>query len=115
MKKDMALEDFKRHVQFIYAHTKTWMLKNVDKMPLKLANGEERQPVAVLDSHGNTLLAFPSVSTASRIIGISVDAITKALARGTCCEKWRRITPQEYRKQHVSVDNVRRVLEALKI
>ncbi len=103
MKKDLALGDFMQHVGFIHAHTAYWLIGDIMDLPIKTFGGFVREPVAVLNENREVMMVFPSITTASRIIGLWKFATQKALSNGTraCGHAWERASERDYRSQRV--------------
>lgn len=112
MKKDLSLDDFKRHVAYVYEWTRTWVVRDVSGAPLKVCTGQERAPVA---PEGVDLI-FPSIATAARIVGSAHTTLEDALRDGREFRgvKWTRRTHIAYRAQHVAAAACTEIIFALR-
>ena len=104
MKKDLSLFDFETHITFVCQRTNIWTLRDVTDKPFKVFGGRTRDPVAVWDGAKNII--FPSIITASRMIGVSHMAIINAIRDCNNCKghKWTKSSAREYRRQMLDVD-----------
>lgn len=107
MKKDLDLGDFKRHVAYVYGHTKEWVLGDITDVPLTTNSGQERSIVAAVDANGADIMLFPSMDKAASIAGVTSQAILQALDDpGSSCvgHAWKRSTPRAFKMQHAMAD-----------
>ncbi len=115
MKKDLQLDDFMAHIAFINKHTKDWTVGDIMDMPIRAFGGHLREPVSVFDNNNTPMIVFPSKTTASKIIGVCLRTLEKALTSGTKCRghTWSTVEPRQYRAQYILPDDARQVIQHL--
>jgi len=116
MKRDMPLDSFKRHIAFINDNTRYMVLTDITDLTLKAFGTRVREPVAVLDDALIPVLVFPSMDACARMLGITSQAVMKAVKTGGLCRKrkWVRATPRMYRTQDCDAEQVKTLLRALR-
>ena len=116
MKRDMASDEFKRHIVRIDDHTRFMVLNDITDLTLKAFGTRVREPVAVLDDALVPVLVFPSMDACARMIGTTSQAVLKAVKTGGLCRKrkWVRATPCMYRTQVCDTEQVKALIRTLR-
>lgn len=117
-KKDMDILVFKEHLGYINYYTRSWILRDIDNMPLKLAMNVERIPVGISNDGGdNLILVFPSISVAMSVFDCARFDITNAINKKAQYRNkfWRYVQPIEYRKQMQTYDECFNIIKAMRL
>lgn len=81
MKKDTPLDEFLKHIGYVVYHTQNWVLRDISDEPFKTCGGVERRPIAVTGNNDDTLLIFPSVYIAAKIMNVPYSTLNTACAK----------------------------------
>lgn len=111
MKKHLALDEFKKHLQYVLTHTATWVLKDVSNMSTII--GKNRQPISVLDDSGKIIIVFPSILYAARMLHVDHKALLRAMANNTRYGGyyWVRSEVKKYNQQVVSYEYAKKFMK----
>ena len=81
MKKDLDYEDFKSHICHIYNKTKLWATNN-NKSTIQ---DKQSTHIACINDKQEILCVFPGLRSISKLLKVSVQAISKAVNNNTRC------------------------------
>jgi hypothetical protein len=116
MKKNLALNEFEKHIGFIKNHTNNWDIPDVSDIPILPPVSKEKRPIAITDLSDKIIIIFPSANKIDTMTIFTNNEILKNIENNinlTKIYKLKYVSNSEYNNQNIDYESAYKILMLL--